>query len=294
MPTIKKNIVVTNVPVWGSAPWTGIHAHSTGNVAPAKNEILNLQAKNAGERGGLEGGWFTHVVDGQTGEITQVGPVGQGAWDIGGSANYNTYAAVEITETATSQAEFNKGYQAYVWLLAKLSKEVGSRPNLDTQTSADGAGVMTHVYANKHGWGSAHVDPYGYLNKWGVTVEMFRLDLENAYNGGSDVAIATKEAVWSKNGVWYTDKKFTKKANGIIAHMGAYWAFNNGALVKNKFVSQWSKLYWSGAEGKLIQGKFPAKGDFKGFKYDAGTDGTYNIKTITPVDAVEAAKQLNK
>lgn len=38
--------------------------------------------------------------------------------------------------------------------------------------------------------------------------------------------------VWAHDGLWYTDKKFTKKANGRIKHMGQYWAFVGGKVTE--------------------------------------------------------------
>ena len=40
------------------------------------------------------------------------------------------------------------------------------------------------------------------------------------------------ETVWVHNGLWYTDKKFTKKANGRIKHMGQYWTFVGGKVTE--------------------------------------------------------------
>ncbi|MGL5301504.1 MAG: GH25 family lysozyme [Weissella confusa] len=83
--------------------------------------------------------------------------------------------------------------------------------------------------------------------------------------------------VWSKNGIWYTDKKFTHKANGLIKHMGAYWSFKDGKLVKSDWTKAWGLYYWSDGDGKLVQGE----GNWHGCHFNFGTDGTYYAKSAT-------------
>lgn len=50
--------------------------------------------------------------------------------------------------------------------------------------------------------------------------------MQNAANNGNS------EAVWVHNGLWFTDKAFTKKANGRIKHMGQYWTFVGGKVTE--------------------------------------------------------------
>ena len=83
--------------------------------------------------------------------------------------------------------------------------------------------------------------------------------------------------VWSKGGVWYTDKSFKHKANGIKKHMGSYWSFANGKLIKSNWTNSWGLHYWSAGDGKLVQGE----GDWQGYHFNFGTDGTFNAKTAT-------------
>jgi len=96
--------------------------------------------------------------------------------------------------------------------------------------------------------------------------------------------------VWSKKGVWYTDKSFKHKANGIKKHMGSYWSFANGKLIKSNWTNSWGMYYWSDGDGKLVQGK----GTWKGYTWDFGTDGTYYVKNATPKSLNKLVEQLNK
>lgn len=96
--------------------------------------------------------------------------------------------------------------------------------------------------------------------------------------------------VWSKNGVWYTDKSLKHKANGIIKHMGSYWLFKDGKLIKNAWTKQWGHYYWSDKSGKLIQGT----GTWHNVKWNFGTNGTYYVKSGQVSDVNKLIAELNK
>lgn len=96
--------------------------------------------------------------------------------------------------------------------------------------------------------------------------------------------------VWSKNGVWYTDKSLKHKANGIIKHMGSYWSFKDGKLIKNAWTKQWGHYYWSDKSGKLIQGT----GTWHNVKWNFGTNGTYYVKSGQVSDVNKLIAELNK
>ena len=85
------------LPQIGYAPYRQVHAHSTGN--------RNSTAQNEADyhmRRPVESGFFSHVVG--NGRVMQVGPVNQGAYDVGGGWNYETYAAVELIESQIGRA----------------------------------------------------------------------------------------------------------------------------------------------------------------------------------------------
>ena len=161
------------------SPFRQVHLHSTANPsADLDNEVAYLSRN-------YSNGNYTHLV-GENGRVIQVAEVGQGAWDLGGSWNAETYAAIEFGEKVTSQADFDKSYRAYIELARDLAKQAGIPLTLDTP---DISGIKTHNYASITGHGSDHVDPIAFLAKWGVSYDKLKRDIEN----GFDAQIATKK-----------------------------------------------------------------------------------------------------
>lgn len=154
------------------APWTGVHLHSTGNPT----------SQMSGERAWLGRNYmnanYTHLVgwNPETGraEAWQVMKKG-GAWDVGGSANYDGWASIEFVEGSVStQAQFNAAYKVYIELARQLVKEIDGDYKVD-----DGSytGIETHNYISKTGRGSDHVDPLPFLQKWGVSYAQLKRDM---------------------------------------------------------------------------------------------------------------------
>lgn len=272
---------ITNRPAIGVPPFLYVVAHSTGNYnSTAQNEADYVNRAWASSQA-----YYTHVVG--NGRVIQVNPVGQGSWNIGNyDTNVNTYGAVELIQSHKTQEEFNIDYKLYVKLLRQLAQEAGLPTVLD---AGHVAGIVTHNYASRNGWGSDHVDPLNYLQEWGVSYDKFKQDIKNGI-GENDMVKAT---VWDKDGKWFLIDKKGKKtnnvANGVIAHMGKYYAFDKGTLIKNRFVASWNLLYWSTGSGELATGT----GEYQGMTFDFGNDKTYNVKKITVKDANKASKALN-
>ena len=171
--TITKQIR-SGTPQVGTPPYRQIHAHSTGNAnSTAQNEADYMSRKD------INTGFYTHVVG--NGKVIQVAPVNRGAWDVGGSYNYETYAAVELIESHKTKEEFLADYKIYCELLHDLAKEAGIPTSVDT---ADLAGIKTHNYCtyNQPNNSSDHVDPIPYLAKCGITLQKFASDVANSKN----------------------------------------------------------------------------------------------------------------
>lgn len=172
-----KQQIRTDTPQVGYAPYSQVHAHSTGNAgSTAQNEADYMSRKD------LNTGFYTHVVG--NGQVIQVAPVNRGCWDVGGSYNYETYAAVELIESHGSKEEFMRDYKIYCELLFDLAKQAGIPTTLDTK---DLAGIKTHNYCtyNQPNNGSDHVDPIPYLTKWGITQQQFANDIANCKGNSS-------------------------------------------------------------------------------------------------------------
>jgi len=112
------------LPQVGYEPYRQIHAHSTGN----KNSTAQNEADYHMRRP-VNSGFFSHVVG--NGRVMQVGPVNQGAYDVGGGWNAETYAAVELIESHSTREEFMQDYRLYIQLLRELADEAGLPKTLD-------------------------------------------------------------------------------------------------------------------------------------------------------------------
>lgn len=181
--TITKQIR-SGTPQIGTPPYRQIHAHSTGNAnSTAQNEADYMIRKD------INTGFYTHVVG--NGKVIQVAPVNRGAWDVGGSYNYETYAAVELIESHKTKEEFLADYQIYCELLNDLAREAGIPTSVDT---SDLAGIKTHNYCtyNQPNNSSDHVDPIPYLAKWGITLQKFASDIANSKNENTSSSVESK------------------------------------------------------------------------------------------------------
>ena len=157
-------------PQVGVAPYRQIHAHSTGNpTSKASGEATYMRNKD------LNSGFYTHVVG--NGKVYQTAYIGQGAWDVGGGWNNETFAAVELIESHQTYEEFRADYEIYIQLLRDLANQAGIPITVDTDSLE---GIKTHYYCtnNQPNNFSDHIDPYPYLAKWGITKEQFKKDVE--------------------------------------------------------------------------------------------------------------------
>lgn len=228
------------LPQIGYAPYRQIHAHSTGN--------RNSTAQNEADyhmRRPVESGFFSHVVG--NGRVMQVGPVNQGAYDVGGGWNYETYAAVELIESHSTKEEFMEDYRLYVQLLRDLADEAGLPKTLDSDALE---GIKSHDYCtnNQPNNFSDHVDPYPYLAKWGISREQFKRDIENG--------LEFKEG-WQKNatGWWYQNSDGSYPTNKWQEINGEWFFFNqDGYCLINKWLNRNGKWYWLDHRGASATG----------------------------------------
>ena len=188
-----------DTPQVGRPPYRQVHAHSTGNRnSTAQNEYDYMMRKD------LNSGFYTHVIG--NGRVIQTAPTNRGAYDVGGGWNYETYAAVELIESHKTKDEFMVDYPIYVDLLRRLATEGGIPTTLDT---TDLAGIKTHAYCTTHqpNNGSDHIDPYPYLQKWGISKEQFKRDIEQGVTQNQNTNITNNQGgtttmyaiYWKKN-----------------------------------------------------------------------------------------------
>lgn len=228
------------LPQIGYAPYRQIHAHSTGN--------RNSTAQNEADyhmRRPVNSGFFSHVVG--NGRVMQVGPVNQGAYDVGGGWNYETYAAVELIESHSTKEEFMEDYRLYIQLLRNLADEAGLPKTLDSDSLE---GIKSHEYCtyNQPNNFSDHVDPYPYLDKWGISREQFKHDIENG--------LEFKEG-WQKNetGWWYQNSDGSYPANKWLK-VGTewFWFDERGYCITNNWQKINNQWYWFDERGAMTIG----------------------------------------
>lgn len=175
------SLIRWDTPQVGVAPYRQVHAHSTGNPnSTAQGEASYMKRKD------LNTGFYTHVVG--NGKVYQTAPVGQGAWDVGGGWNVETFAAVELIESHKTFDEFSRDYKIYIQLLRDLATQGGIPITVDSGALE---GIKTHYYCTYHQPNNAsdHVDPYHYLAKWGISKEQFKKDVEGGV--ASTTAVVT-------------------------------------------------------------------------------------------------------
>ena len=280
------------LPQIGYAPYRQIHAHSTGN----KNSTAQNEADYHMRRS-VESGFFSHVVG--NGRVMQVGPVNNGAYDVGGGWNYETYAAVELIESHSTREEFMEDYRLYIELLRNLADEAGLPKTLDSDALE---GIKSHEYCtnNQPNNYSDHVDPYPYLASWGISREQFKNDIEN----GLEIKTG-----WQKNdaGYWYvrSDGSYPKEQFEKID--GTWYYFDgSGYMLADKWkkrpdgtwyyfdksgemATDWNKIngkwYYFSRDGAMVTGwvKYydnwylldAANGDMKSDCFVRYNDGWY-------------------
>lgn len=243
------------LPQIGYAPYHQIHAHSTGN--------RNSTAQNEADyhmRRPVESGFFSHVVG--NGRVMQVGPVNQGAYDVGGGWNYETYAAVELIESHSTKEEFMEDYRLYIQLLRDLADEAGLPKTLD---SGDLEGIKSHEYCtyNQPNNFSDHVDPYPYLAKWGISREQFKHDIENGLE-------EIKEG-WHSNskGWWYQNSDGSYPTNKWQKINEKWYFFNEeGYCLTNKWIKRGGVWYWLDNDGTMATGWKKINNEWYYFKQD--------------------------
>ena len=245
------------LPQIGYAPYRQIHAHSTGN--------RNSTAQNEADyhmRRPVESGFFSHVVG--NGRVMQVGPVNQGAYDVGGGWNYETYAAIELIESHSTKEEFMEDYRLYIQLLRDLADEAGLPKTLD---SNELEGIKSHEYCtyNQPNNFSDHVDPYPYLAKWGISREQFKYDVEHGLEQKE-----IKEG-WQKgtSGWWYQNSDGSYPTNKWQKINEKWYFFNeNGYCLTNKWIKRGTAWYWLDNDGVMATGWKKINNEWYYFKQD--------------------------
>ena len=117
--------------------------------------------------------YVTFVV-GDGGKVYQVGRPGQVSWGAGRVANHNAPVQIELGRTYNS-GQFWQDYVTYVRVARDMAGKYGIPLTLDAG-GAGTRGIKSHYWVTKNIWGN-HVDPYGYLSRFGVIQAKLAHDL---------------------------------------------------------------------------------------------------------------------
>lgn len=148
-------------------------AHDAGNpnnTGPNSldNEV-NYMTNNYGSQ-------FSNYFVGSGGRVVELMPAGKVSW-AALDANWQSYAQVELSR-ANNYETFQKDYASYVSLLRDLADRGGIPKELDGY----GRGIKSHRWVT-YNLGGDHVDPFGYLNSWGVSEQQFKNDIKYGIKG---------------------------------------------------------------------------------------------------------------
>ncbi|WP_197046696.1 peptidoglycan recognition protein family protein [Oceanobacillus salinisoli] len=149
-------------------------AHESGNARNTCPDSLEREISYMTRN--WKNAFVSHWVGGG-GRIVQLAETGKFQYGAGHKANPYSYAHVELARTDDKET-FEKDYAAYVWLLRKLAKDAGIPVELDVGSTVNDKGIKSHDWIRRHIGGTSHVDPYGYLKKFGINREQFKADIE--------------------------------------------------------------------------------------------------------------------
>ena len=205
-----------------------IIAHDTGNdnnkgAGSAKNEASYMKSHYSAA--------YTHFIVDDT-AIYQVGEPGYVAW---GALDANPYSPMQVELAhVNSQKRFNESYKRYIWLIRYYAKKYNIPLALDAGGTGT-KGIKSHNWCTKH-YGGSHVDPYGYLAKWGISKAQFAKDLKAGVS--STPKTVTKKASyfdWTPK-VVYAKKsvKAYKSASQVGSGKGAVSTYGKGSSLKLK------------------------------------------------------------
>lgn len=233
--------------------------HDTGNDN-------NKGANSAGnEASYMKGHWqdaYTHfIVDDKT--IYQVGEPGYVAW---GALNANPYSPMQVELAhVDSQKRFDESYKRYIWLI----RYYADKYNVPLTLDGSGNGVKTHQWVTNN-YGGDHVDPYGYLAKWGISKKQLAHDIKYGLSSSESKPSKPKQASYF---TWCPTWIYTKQSVGAYKKASQVGSGKNVVHTYKKH----EKLKVAKLEGhrfKLTNGTYvTANKDFvNNLYYVAGSD----------------------
>lgn len=161
------------------ASWQG-SPYQTYNYYIIMHDV-GAESGGAANANYLRNNWtnaYTQFVVGDGGEVYEVGEPGYVSW---GALNANPYSPVQIELGRTwDRNTFIKDYTTYINVARHYADKYGIPKTLD-YGGAGTPGIKTHNWVTEN-LGGSHVDPYGYLQSWGIDYDQFAHDLQYGIN----------------------------------------------------------------------------------------------------------------
>ena len=187
----------------------------------------------------------TAYIVGDGGKVYQVGKPGYIQYGAGSYANANSPVQIELART-WDKATFEKDYKAYVDLIRDSAKIYGIPLTLDT--AYNNRGVKSHLWVTQNIWGD-HVDPYGYLARWGVTKEKLAKDIANGVGGNTETVKPPVKPEKPSN-----NNGFRYKVGDTVKFGGVYLDSTNASNAKGvNYISSSGLVKNSGKITKAIK-----------------------------------------
>ncbi|MCQ2570599.1 MAG: N-acetylmuramoyl-L-alanine amidase, partial [Limosilactobacillus sp.] len=151
--------------------------HEVGAESGAQTNAAYLSnlTKRSYNNPNVSAAYSTFVV-GDGGKTYQLYTPGMVSWAAGG-ANKDSVVQIELGRT-NNASQFWQDYKTYVNLARSAALQFGIPLTLDDGGNGT-PGIKTHNWVTHNVWqGDGHVDPYGYLARFGVTKERLAHDLK--------------------------------------------------------------------------------------------------------------------
>lgn len=188
IPNVEKN------PYAGGKP-TVIVLHDCGNDKSTFDSEVSYMTNNYASSGIFAQYWV-----GDGGRIVELADPKYKA--AGAGAKANPYAIhIELARTKDIE-QFKKDYQAYIWLIRKLSSDF----NIPLKLNDGKPGIVTHSYVSYKWGGTSHIDPDGYLLRFGVSLNQVESDIKGGLTVASQSVDKNKVSDWAKS-AWEAQTK---------------------------------------------------------------------------------------
>lgn len=170
--TVEKQLIGDGAPAGYTYSNDYVILHESGNPSNSGPDSLTREVSYMTNN--WRNAFVSHWVGGG-GRVVQLAKEGAYQYGAGRLANERSYAQIELART-NDRKTFEADYKAYVNLARDLAKRAGIPKTLDTA----GQGIKSHRWVTLNLWGD-HLDPFDYLQSWGVSATQLAKDLSSGF-----------------------------------------------------------------------------------------------------------------